>query len=156
MSRPVVAFQIERLGQFLEDAGAQLVDHWYETEYADHDNWSLDLDHSTFINLDHSGILKIITARVEDKLIGYLAFLLVNHLESKTHKISLVRQYYLDRKYRGLTFRRMVKFYEEKSKEFGAEELCFSYKIKDSRLGNLFTKYLGYQQSDIIIRKKVR
>ena len=50
----------------------------------------------------------------------------------------------------------MVKFYEEKSKEFGAEELCFSYKIKDSRLGNLFTKYLGYQQSDIIIRKKVR
>ena len=83
VSRPVVAFQVERLGQFLEDAGAQLVDHWYETEYADHDNWSLDLDHSTFINLYYLGILKIITARVEDKLIGYLAFLLVNHLESR-------------------------------------------------------------------------
>lgn len=156
MNKPLVNFQCERLGTFLADASDQILQHWKELESFERRGWKLDINHDAYIELDHKGILKIITGRNQkNKIVAYVSCYVMKDLNSKSHTICTFNSYYLDPRYRGFTVLRMFKFVEKFVVDLGVEELNVSFRLGKNRMHDLFTKHLGYHPVDVVLRKRI-
>ena len=60
-----------------------------------------DVNHDDFINMDNMGILRVITARKEDKLIGFHISMITNDMFYRDKKTAYVMHYYLMKEHRG-------------------------------------------------------
>jgi hypothetical protein len=150
---PEVNFSIERWGHFLDDASHLFIKHWEEAN--DHPNWKLELDHDQFITADHDGLLKIIVGRNQDnKVVAYLMFFVTIGIHYRSHKICTVYNYWVNKKYRGITPKRMFVFFEHVAAELECDEIQIRAKLKKNR-ANKILEYLGYHPIDVGLIKTV-
>lgn len=82
------------------------------------DKVPVSVDHMTYMNMESAGILKIYTARKDNKLIAYNVFHVMPHIHYKTTKYAMSDALYLDPAYRGQGLARpFFQFCEKKLKE---------------------------------------
>jgi len=109
-------------------------------------------DYEAYGRLYNAGMLKCITARDEDGLVGYVIFIVQPHLHYMTCKTAFEDIYYLKKEHRlGRTGIRLFQFAEEALRADGVNRVIFHTKVHldNSRL----FEYLGYKHTDKLYTK---
>lgn len=144
-------FQVE----FWPDCKDELIPlvplHWKEVAN-NQDCIPLDLYLEEYKRLDDLGMLHIITARSEGKLIGYNIFVIKGHLHYKSSLTAHNDMYFLHPDYRkGFNGINFFKFSDLYLKNFGVQRVIMATKEKLNK-GKIFER-LGYKAVDIIYSK---
>lgn len=109
-------------------------------------------DYEAYGRLYVAQMLKCITARDEDGLIGYAIFIVQPHLHYKTCKTAFEDIYFLKKEHRlGRTGIRLFQFAEEALRADGVDRIIMHTKVHldNSRL----FEYLGYKHTDKLYTK---
>lgn len=109
-------------------------------------------DYEAYGRLYMAGMLKCITARSEEGLVGYVIFLVQPHLHYMTCKTAFEDIYFLKKEHRlGRTGIRLFQFAEEALRADGVNRIIFHTKVHldNSRL----FEYLGYKHTDKLYTK---
>jgi hypothetical protein len=109
-------------------------------------------DWEAYGRLHMAGMLKCITARDDEGLIGYAIFIVQPHLHYKTCKTAFEDIYFLKKEHRlGRTGIRLFQFAEEALRADGVDRIIMHTKIHldNSRL----FEYLGYKHTDKLYTK---
>jgi len=101
-----------------------------------------EVDHDQFIALDNAGLLQLVTARDDGKLVGFHATSILNDIFYKDKKTAFVLMYYLSKPYRGGGGFKMFKYADDLFKHKNVDRSFMSRKIHLDNEG-LF-KRLGY------------
>jgi len=97
-------------------------------------------------------MLRCITCRIDDQLIGYIVFIVQPHLHYKSCKTAFEDIYYVKKEYRrGRIGIKLFQYAEKVLKEFGVNRIIMHTKIHldNSRL----FEYLGYKHTDKLYTK---
>lgn len=149
-----VVYAVEKVKNCLEEMKPLLQEH-YEQVAMYKDKIPLEPDYDKYLDLCDSGILHIVTARDEDKLIGYYISMMVPHIHYSSHKFAVNDILYIDEEYRKtLVGLEMFKFAEKCLKEEGVSVMTIHMKTSlpfDSLCEGLgydyaernYTKYIG-------------
>lgn len=149
-----VNYQQEFLSQVVEEAKPLLKEHWEEIAL-NQDNIKLNPDWEAYGSLEEKGKLKIFTARVDNRLIGYFVVIVGYNIHYKDHLFASNDVIYLHKDYRkGFTGIKLIKFAEGCLKEDGISVLTINTKVHQpfdgvlDRLGfglieRVYSKYLG-------------
>jgi GNAT superfamily N-acetyltransferase len=109
-------------------------------------------DYEAYGRMYNAGMLKCITARDDEGLIGYAIFIVQPHLHYKTCKTAFEDIYFLRKEHRlGRTGIRLFQFAEEALRADGVDRIIMHTKIHldNSRL----FEYLGYKHTDKLYTK---
>lgn len=109
-------------------------------------------DYEAYGRLYVAGLLKCITARDDDGLVGYAIFIVQPHLHYKSCKTAFEDIYFLKKEYRlGRTGIRLFQFAEKALLADGVNRIIMHTKIHldNSRL----FEYLGYKHTDKLYTK---
>lgn len=109
-------------------------------------------DYEAYGRLYVAGMLRCITARDGDDLVGYAIFIVHPHLHYKTCKTAFEDIYFLKKEHRlGRTGIRLFQFAEEALRADGVNRIIVHTKIHldNSRL----FEYLGYKHTDKLYTK---
>ena len=118
----------------------------------------LDPDWSSFAALDTSGALKIVTARLDGVLIGYVASLVSYHLHYKSTMHATVNSYWLAPAHRqGWTGIHLLRRNEEELRRMGVvrvflDDSVFFKNARDRKTRTLF-RWMGYTATGVVYRK---
>jgi GNAT superfamily N-acetyltransferase len=136
-----------------KDAQAMFGDHWEEIASKKH-ILVLDLDYEAYVKLIQAGCLEVVTARDDDKLVGYITIILSKHLHYKTVIVAKEDVHFVHRKYRGrMIGDGMLKEAERVVEKRGAK-LMFVHTKPHSDHGALLEK-IGYSRFEIIYAKEI-
>jgi GNAT superfamily N-acetyltransferase len=156
-ARPEPVFAVERFYDVLGDIKPLQNEQWNELG-RDKARVRLDPDWSSFAGLDTSGLLKILTARVDGVLVGYVANLVSFHLHYKSTLHATVNAYWLAPAYRkGWTGIKMLRRNEDELRRMGVVRLFVDDSVafknaRDRRTRKLFA-FLGYTPTGVVYRK---
>ena len=147
-----VTLQTESVKDWAKDAMPLVEKHWQEL------GLDLDLEIAPDIAkmemLEQAGIWKVITARQDAKLVGYVLAILSTHLHYRTSPpMFIVDAYYVLPEARRGTGARLLRFAEHLAKSAGAIKIYLSCKVHKDHT-TLF-KALGYRLSDYAFIKRV-
>ncbi len=109
-------------------------------------------DYEAYGRMYTAGMLKCITARGDEGLIGYAIFIVQPHLHYRTCKTAFEDIYFLRKEHRlGRTGIRLFQFAEEALRADGVNRIIMHTKIHldNSRL----FEYLGYKHTDKLYTK---
>lgn len=109
-------------------------------------------DYEAYGRMYNAGMLKCITARDDEGLIGYAIFIVQPHLHYKSCKTAFEDIYFLRKEHRlGRTGIRLFQFAEEALRADGVDRIIMHTKIHldNSRL----FEYLGYKHTDKLYTK---
>jgi len=109
-------------------------------------------DYEAYGRLQVADMLRCITARDGDKLVGYAIFIVQPHLHYKTCKTAFEDIYFLRKEHRlGRTGIRLFQFAEEALRADGVNRIIMHTKVHldNSRL----FEYLGYKHTDKLYTK---
>ena len=150
----MINFDVEKYAQVNEDI-KELIKLHYEEIAVNKDVIPLDPDWDKYKHLCDSGLLVIITARDESKLIGYSIFFITNHLHYKSTKYANNDLLYLHPDYRaGMLGIRLIKQSEKILKEKKVDKILWHIKFnKDFRI---ILHRLGYVDEDVIVGKIIK
>lgn len=145
-------FQAESVEQWASDSADLIVAHWREL------GMDLDLeikpDIAKMKALQDLGVFKVITARDEGKLAGYLLAVFSTHLHYSTSPpMFIVDAYYISPEYRTGTGAKLIRFAESFAKNLGAIKIYLSCKVHRDHT-KLF-EALGYRLSDYAFIKRI-
>ena len=135
------------------DARPLLHKHWIEIAY--YQDIPLDPDVERYQALDDSGKLRIYTARVDNRLVGYAVFFVSLHPHYKTSLQASEDVLYLDPDYRRWHLGSSLIDYAER--ELAGEGVAAIYqhvKAKHPALGAILTSK-GYELIDLIYGKRI-
>jgi len=147
----MVDFQKELLGDVATDCDRLLSLHY--NELALHKEVvKLKVDWERYASLERLGKFHVFTARDNDSLIGYAAFLIDTHLHYKDLTVAVNDVLYLDPDRReGWEGIKLIKFSERECKDLGAQKIVWRCKtFKDLRP---IMHRLGYVDEDISVGK---
>lgn len=109
-------------------------------------------DYEAYGRLQVAGMLRCITVRNDDELIGYAIFIVQPHLHYKSCKTAFEDIYFLKKEYRqGRTGIRLFQFAEGVLKEHGVNRIIMHTKVHLDN-SKLF-EYLGYKHTDKLFTK---
>jgi hypothetical protein len=148
----VITFQVERWREFAPD-GYQIFPRHWEDLSLDRDKISLSVDDPKYQQLDDLGILHIVTARKDGRLIGYfLSFLMIHPHYKDAGMMAVADIYYLLPEARsGGTGVKLFAEVEKSLRERGVIKAYLSCKIHQDHT-ELFTR-LGWKATDIMFTK---
>jgi len=147
----MITYQQESLVTTKEDARPLLEKHWEEIAL-NKDTIKLNPDWDAYADLEDAGILKIFTARLDGKLIGYFVTFVRSHIHYKDHLFAYNDILYLDKDYRkGFTGSKLMKFAEKCLKEDGVTVLVVN--TKRHKPFDVLLKWLGYKHIENIYSK---
>jgi GNAT superfamily N-acetyltransferase len=115
----------------------------------------LDIDFQKYLAMERLGILKVYTARVDDVLIGYAAFVVApnpHYLGSKQAKNDVL--YVAPEHRRGRVGMRLLQFCDKQLTALGAQISWHHQKIAHPALGRLL-KHLGYEEREIVWARRL-
>ena len=136
----------------IQDEVLPLIERHFDEVYPARDTFDLDMDWDTYRSLESVNLLKIFTARDEDKLVGYLWVVIAPNLCSKGNFIPSEDGLYVEPKYRGLTVaRRLIQFGEKCLKEDGYEVLCITG--TEEKPIDKFVERMGYKKIETRFKK---
>lgn len=156
-AKPEPVFAVERFYDVLGDIKALLNEGWNELG-RDKARVRLDPDWSSFAGLDTGGVLKIMTARVDSALVGYIATMVSYHLHYKSTLHASVNAYWLAPAYRkGWTGINMLRRNEDELRRLGVVRVLVDDSVafknaRDRRTRKLFA-FLGYTPTGVVYRK---
>jgi len=129
-----------------------LLEHHYEEIALDKDVIKLNPDYDMYKKLCDSGVMKIITARDDGKLVGYLIAIIKYHLHYKDSLTAIDDIFYLDKSYRkGLTGVKLFIKTEEILKKYGVQRVVLNTKLHHD-VGAIFDR-LGYKETERVFTK---
>ena len=105
-----------------------------------------------FDKLQDSGMLRVITCRVDGKLAGYIVFMIQPHMHYKSCITAFEDAYFISKPYRkGRIGIKLFQYAEEVLKGLGVHRIIYGTKIHldNSRL----FEYLGYKHTDKVYTK---
>lgn len=148
----MVDFAVEPVQSWSADADALIYAHWQEL------GLDLDLeiapDFEKMKILEKLGMFKVLTARSEGRLVGYLLAVINAHLHYRTSApMFIVDAYYIAPEHRDGTGARMMYFAESIAKSIGAIKIYTSCKVHRDH-SKLFLA-LGYRLSDYAFTKRI-
>lgn len=145
-------FQVEKWREFAPDGNKLFHRHWEDLSL-DRDKIQLSVDEAQYERMDDLGILHIVTARKEDRLVGYFLAFLMTHPHYKDAGLMAVTDiYYLlpEERSGGLGLKLLAEV-EKSLLARGVTKAYLSCKIHQDHT-KLFT-HLGWKPSDITFTK---
>lgn len=143
-------YVVEDVGSFIEELKEIIPVHYDELCVTK--DFPLSPDYEAYGRLYVAGMLKCITARNDEGLIGYVIFIVQPHLHYNTCKTAFEDIYFLKKEHRlGRTGIRLFQFAEEALRSDGVNRIIMHTKIHldNSRL----FEYLGYKHTDKLYTK---
>jgi len=129
-----------------------LFDLHYDEIANDKDVIKLNPDYDTYKRLCDAGMIKIITARDDDKLIGYCVCIIKYHLHYKDSLTALNDIFYIAKEYRkGLIGVKLFIKTEEILKKYGVQRVAMNTKTHHD-VGVIFDR-LGYKETERVFTK---
>jgi GNAT superfamily N-acetyltransferase len=122
--------------------------NWKETRQ-DGDDRPLRVDLERYLKAAQAGVLKVLTARENEKLVGYYGFYLMMHPKAG-ELFGKVDSYYLAPDFRGMNGVRLLKAGEALAKQHGATWMLAATK----KHGKLFER-MGYEVNEILYGRKL-
>jgi hypothetical protein len=146
----IINYVVEDPATFIEELKGILPDHYDELCVTK--DFSLAPDYEGYGRLYNAGMLRCITARSEEGLVGYVIFVVQPHLHHRTCRTAFEDIYFLKKEYRlGRTGIRLFQFAEEALRADGVNRIIMQTKVHldNSRL----FEYLGYKYTDKLYTK---
>lgn len=139
------SFQIERFCEIARELPSLFARH-YDELAENKQAYPLEPDWERYFGLDLSGILRIMTARMDGILVGYIFNLVGPHLHSKSTIYADIDLFWLDPLYRGFWAVGWFRQNDAYLKEQGVRLVTATIKngYKKGRVGLIF-KRLGYR-----------
>ena len=129
-----------------------LLDRHYEEIALDKDVIKLNPDYSAYKSMNMRGVIKIVTARQGDELIGYCICVVKPHLHYKDSLTAHNDIFYIKPEYRqGLTGVKLFKETEKIMNEYGVQRIIMNVK-RSNDIGAIFER-LGYTESERVYTK---
>lgn len=144
--RPNLSFQIEPFVKVAQELPPLFIRH-YEELAENKDVYPLDPDWDKYFALDISGILRFVTVRSGNLLVGYISNLVSSHLHSKSTLVCEIEMFWLEPVYRyGWNGIRMFRYNDDYLKSLGVKLVHVSEKLRfrGGKVGLVF-KRLGYR-----------
>jgi hypothetical protein len=117
-------------------------------------NFPLAPNYERYAALAKSGILKLITCRNKNELIGYVIMMVAPALHYKTCIVAHEDIYYLKKEYRkGRVGIKLFKFVEDEMKKIGVDRVVMGTKVYSDN-SKLF-EYLGYRFYEKLYTKEI-
>jgi len=114
-----------------------------------------DLDHERYLKMDELGMMHVVTARDENKLVGYIVCFVMPHLHYKSSGLTaLADMYFLMRQYRNGAGVRMFMEMERGLKAKGVIRAHMSCKVHENHT-KLF-EAMGWDLTDLTFSKVLR
>ena len=149
----MIKFQQEKVNQWAADAAPLVNAHWRELGL-DLD-LKIDPDIAKMQQMEALGMWKVVTARNEGKLVGYLLAVFSPHLHYRSSPpMFIVDAYYITPECRKGTGTKLFRFSEGLAKELGAIKIYLSCKAHKDH-SQLFSA-LGYKLSDFAYIKRIK
>lgn len=147
----MITYQQESLTTYKADAMPLLEKHWQEIAL-NKDKIKMNPDWESYASLEDAGILKIFTAREDQRLVGYFVVLVKTHLHYKDNLFAYNDVLFLDAEYRkGFTGSKLMKFAEACLKEDGVEVMVVN--TKRHKPFDVLLKWLGYSHIENLYSK---
>jgi hypothetical protein len=143
-------YHSEDPGTFIEELKTLIPEHYDELCVTK--DFPLMPDYEAYGRLHIAGMLRCITVRVDNQLVGYALFIVQPHLHYKSCTTAFEDIYFLKKEYRlGRTGIRLFQFAEGVLKQEGVHRVIMHTKIHldNSRL----FEYLGYKMTDKLFTK---
>ena len=149
-----VVFGVEKMAECRTELGYYFPRHWEEVALSK-ESIKLNIDWARYEDLEKFGILRILTARKDGKLIGYFIGWLSENPHYKGCPMMFTDIYYLDPAHRdALTGFGLFRFVEQKCREWGVVKMTTVTKLhRDvsplflalgwTEVERTFTKYIG-------------
>jgi len=148
-----IKYQQEFLSTARPDAQKLLEAHWEEIAL-NKGKIALNPDWDAYEALEASNKLRIFTARVNGKLIGYFVVLVGVNLHYKDHVFAVNDILYLDQSYRkGRTGLKLIKFAEQCLKDDGVSVLTINTKVH--KPFDTLMEYLGFNLIERVYSKYI-
>jgi ribosomal protein S18 acetylase RimI-like enzyme len=129
-----------------------LLDLHYEEIALDKDVIKLNPDYDAYKSMNARGVIKIISARQDGKLIGYCICVVKGHLHYKDSLTAHNDIFYIKPEYRqGLTGVKLFKATEEIMKKYGVQRIIMNVK-RSNDIGAIFER-LGYKETERVYTK---
>lgn len=150
----MVTIQTERWAQFYPDSRQVFPEHW--RELALHQSHiPLSIDEEKYAALDNLGVLLILTARDEGKLVGYYLWFLMPHPHYlSSGPMGLTDMYFVLPEYRKGTGAKLFIVSEQELRRRGAIKAITSCKVHEDH-GRLL-ELLGWELSDYTFVKLLK
>ena len=124
----MITFHVERMADMIAEAAPLLEAHWEEIAH-NQDKIKLNPDYKQYEIMETMGMLHIVTARDEGRLVGYCITFLVRHLHYSDHVYAMNDILYVrPENRRGSVGARLIHFTEERLAELGCS--VTNYHIK--------------------------
>ena len=147
----MITFKVEKWRELYPELSLLLPKHWEEIAIS-HKEVPLDVDYDKYAELCDTGILHILTARDDTKLIGYHVAMICGHIHYKSTLHGITDVYYVLPEYRGrMVGVRLFKEVELSMRERGVVKLYTGTKIHHD-MGRLFER-LGYHETERLYTK---
>ena len=139
-----LTFHVEAFSDAIEDALPLLLDHYNEIAL-NKETTPFDPSWEQYWTLEQAGVLHIVTARDEGKLVGYSAYILLKRNLHYALSVAESDIFYLAPEYRkGLNGARMLKFAEDSLRALGVQRIVTKTKLTPEHdLGPLLER-LGF------------
>lgn len=143
-------FQVESYSTIRAEVEPLLQQH-YEEIALFKDKVKLSPDVDKYLAQEKAGILCVITARKDGKLVGYHASFLIRHLHYDM-LIALTDIFFISKEYRnGTAGIRLFQFFEQEMRRRGVKEIVAGCKVKHD-LSRMF-EYLNWIPTDKMFAK---
>lgn len=146
----MTTYQVEDPAEFIEELKKVLPEHYDELCVTK--DFPLMPDYEAYGRLHIAGMLRCITVRESEQLIGYAIFIVQPHLHYRSCKTAFEDIYFLKKEERkGRVGIRLFQFVEGVLKDEGVDRIIMHTKIHmdNSRL----FEYLGYKLTDKLYTK---
>lgn len=146
-------FQVEKWSDCKAEMALLWPLHWEEVAN-DKDKIKLDVWYEAYDEMEKSGQLHIVTARDEEKIVGYHWSVVRPHLHYKSSLTAYTDIYFLHPSYRrGMNGIKLFKFVEKSLKERGVEKMYTASKIKLDK-SSIF-EFLGWHEAETVYTKYI-
>jgi hypothetical protein len=147
-----ISFQVERFSDVIGEMREYFTAHYQELATFKDKISEVNPDYALYEAMDAAGKLHVVTARSEDKLVGYYVGVVMPQPHYKTTLYAMADLYWLRPDFRkGATGIEFLLFIEGSLKERGVQVTVMGTKMSKD-LGKLY-EHLGYTETDRVFRK---
>ena len=149
----MVTYQIEKFEDIYLDIQQIFDDHWEEVAL-DKEAIKLNPDYDKYIMLSKTDILHMVTAREDNKIIGYHISVIYPHIHYKDSLTCFTDIFFIVKeKRKGFTGIKLLKFMEESVKAKGVQKIYMGTKLHIDI--SLLLERLNYKQIEKIFTKVI-
>jgi len=149
----MIEYKEETFDQVIDEIKPLLEDHWEEIAL-NKEVIKLNPNYEMYEKLCNSGVMRIVTARDDGKLIGYCICIIAYNLHYKDSLTATNDIFFISKDYRkGSTGVKLFIKNEEILKSYGVQRLIMNTKVHQD-VGAIFER-LGYKQTERVFGKLI-